>query len=120
MANPMRLAAGELDRRITFERKTIDDSFDGAGSETWEAVFIGVPAQVRDVLPGRSEAVMNGLATTTNPARVRIRWREGITSDMRIIYGSRVLQIVSGPAELGRRGGLEMLAEEYTPAGNPA
>ncbi|SEQ60411.1 Phage head-tail joining protein [Sphingobium sp. YR768] len=57
---------------------------------------------------------------SARPARVRMRFREDITPDMRFIFGSRIMQIVSGPAELGRREALEFMVEEYRPAGNPA
>jgi len=38
---------------------------------------------------------------------------------MRFVMGYRVMQIVAGPAELGRREGLEFMVEDYTSAGNP-
>lgn len=114
----MILAAGALDRRITFQRKVGDDSFNGAGKEPWQDVAT-VWAQVQDALPSRGERLTEGLTMATRPSRVRIRYRGDITSDMRILYGARVMEIVSGPAELGRREGLELMAADYsTPAGD--
>ncbi|MEK9212298.1 bifunctional DNA primase/polymerase [Sphingomonas sp. 2378] len=51
---------------------------------------------------------------------IRIRYRAGLNARMRFIVDGRVLQIVAGPAEIGRRYLVEFMAEESTPAGNPA
>ena len=111
------LAAGDFDRRITFQRKVVDPSFTSAGQEEWEPFAVNVPAQVRDVLPSRGEATSDGLTVANRPARIRIRYRTDITADMRILYGSRIMEIKAGPAELGRRDGLELMAEDYSTSG---
>lgn len=113
------MRAGELDRRVRIERPVPDPSLDGAGSGTWELVA-EVRASVRDALPSRGERLADGINAAARPARVRIRFRDDLTGDMRFVLGSRIMQIVSGPAELGRREGLEFMVEEYSPAGNPA
>jgi len=113
----MPINAGDLDKEITFQRKVADDSFTSAGKEKWETVVAGVYAEVKDILPSRAEKLADGLTIANRPARVRIRWREGITADMRILFGTRTMQIVAGPVELDRRDGLEMMAEDYSTAG---
>lgn len=110
---------GPLNRRIRIERPIPDDSFAGAGSGSWEP-FITVWAEVRDALPSRGERLADGINVAARPARVRISYRTGIDATMRFVMGERIMQIVSGPAELGRRDGLEFMVEEYRPAGNPA
>lgn len=110
------LRTGDLPHQITFERKVADGSFDGAGTESWQEV-VTVWAQVQDVLPSRGERVADGFTTANRPARIRLRYRTDITSDMRIRFGARVMQIISGPAELGMKDGLELMAEQYQPAG---
>lgn len=110
---------GELDTLVRLERPTADDSLDGAGSGDWELVdeiWIGI----RDQLPSRGERTEGGATTATWRARVRMYWREDLTPDMRLVTGDRIMQIVAGPAELGRRGGHEVMVEDYRPAGNPA
>ena len=111
----------DLDRRITFQTPTADTAPDSAGSEGW-GDFATVWAQVQDVLPSRGgKQVEGGLSLTKRPARIRIRWRDDITSAMRVIFGSRTMQIIAGPAEIGgRRRWLEMMAEDFTSPGNPA
>jgi head-tail adaptor len=81
---------------------------------------VTVWASVKDALPSRAEKLADGINMAARPARVRMRFRDDVTPDMRFVMGSRIMQIVSGPAELGRREALEFMVEEYSPAGNPA
>ena len=115
----MTLRAGDLDRRVRIEQPLADDAFDGAGSGTWSLVA-EVWASVRDALPSRGERLADGVNVAARPSRVRIRYRAGMTASMRFVLDERIMQIVAGPAELGRREGLEFMVEDYRPAGNPA
>lgn len=119
--------AGQLDRRISIERKSVaQDANYGTESPTWVVFARRIAAQVQDILPSKSESVQQGIRIATRPARVRIRYMGGITSDMRVVVHSkrpstsdRTLQIVGGPAELGRREGIELVCEEFSTGGNP-
>jgi head-tail adaptor len=111
--------SSRLDRRIRIERPVADDALDGAGSGQWELVT-EVSGSVVDALPSRAERLADGINVAARPARVRIRFRSDITSSMRFVMGDRIMQIVSGPAELGRREAMEFMVEDYRPAGNPA
>ncbi len=115
------MKAGQLDRRITIEAKTsVSDPDYGTETVTWTTFASRISAQVQDVLPSKSESAADGLVIATRPARIRIRYMSGITSDMRlIVHGAtdRLMQIVAGPAELGRREGIEMMATEYSTQG---
>jgi SPP1 family predicted phage head-tail adaptor len=111
--------ADTLDRRITIERPVADNSFDGAGSGTWEPVAT-VWANVQDALPSRAERLADGLNIASRPARIRIRFRTDITPAMRFVLGDRIMQITAGPAEIGNREGVEFMAENYSTSGNPA
>jgi SPP1 family predicted phage head-tail adaptor len=113
------LDAGTLDRRVRIERPVADSSLDGAGSGTWQLVTEAW-VQVQDVLPSRSERLADGMNFAARPARVRMRYRSDITSEMRFVLDGRAMQIISGPAEIGRRDGLEFMVEEYRPAGGGA
>ncbi|WP_394652338.1 head-tail adaptor protein [uncultured Sphingomonas sp.] len=114
------LRAGDLDKRIRIERPIAEEGFDDAGSQEWGTVENDVPASVTDILPSRGEKLANGINMATRPARVRMRYRDDVAPNMRFVMGDRVMTIVSGPAELGRRGGLEFMVEDYRPAGNGA
>ena len=113
------MKAGQLDRRIRIERPVSDDSFKGAGSGSW-ALVATVWAEVKDVLPSRGERLAEGINIAARPARVRIRWRNDVTPAMRFVMGARVMQIVAGPAEIGRREELQFMVEDYSTAGGGA
>lgn len=113
------LSPGMLDRQIRIERPVPDTASDGAGSGTWSSVGT-VWAEVQDALPSRGERLADGINVSSRPARVRIRYRADIDGSMRFVMGDRIMQIVSGPAELGRREGMEFMVEDYSSAGNSA
>jgi head-tail adaptor len=121
MAEPK---AGDLDRLITFQAKgaTRDPELNTVMEGDWAAIATDptVWAEVQDALPSRGEASGDGIETARQPARIRLRWRDDITSAMRIVVDDgRVMQIVSGPAEIyGRRKWMELMAEEYSSAGD--
>ena len=112
------MRAGTLRDRITIEANiSVDDPDYGPQPGAWTPIASRIAAEVQDVLPSKSERVTQGIRVATRPARIRIRYRTGITSDMRVIvHGEtdRTMQIVGGPAVLGRREGLEMVCEEYS------
>ena len=116
----MILDARKLDRAIDIERPVPGQDADAAGSGTWAAVARGVRAEVQDVLPSRVSAGDQAMMTATRRARVRMRYRPDLDASMRFVMGARVMQIIAGPAEIGRREGLEFMVEDYTPAGNAA
>jgi len=115
----MALDARKLDRRLVIERPEADEAFDGAGSGAWVAVDT-VWASVQDALPSRAEKLADGINVASRPARVRMRYRDDVTASMRFVLDGRIMQIVAGPAEMGRRDGLEFMVEDYSSAGNAA
>jgi len=109
--------ASRLDTRIRIERKSVtSDSFYGTETVNW-VEFATVWAEVQDVLPSRAERLADSIVIANRPARIRMRHIAGVTPDMRVIIGTRVLQIVSGPAELGRREGIELIVEQHSTEG---
>ncbi len=121
------MRAGGLSRQITIERKSVmqDPDF-GTEIITWvpldpapgsPVVGIRYHANVMDVLPTKSEAFAQGLVIGRSQTRIRMRWRGDIDSAMRIVVhedSDRLLQIVGGPAMLGRKEGIELLCEAFT------
>lgn len=112
------MRGSQLDDRITIERPTqVEVPGYGMQPGPWAVLVARIPAQVLDALPSKSESVRDGLATATRPARVRIRYMRGLSSDMRVILHGEtdeVFSIVGGPAELGRRRWIEMTLEAYS------
>ena len=108
---------GPLDKRISIEKKVVTKDPD-YGTEVIAWALLATPwANVQDVLPSRSESVQQGLETARNQVRIRFRYRSDVTSAMRItVRGAtdRVLQIVGGPAELGRHEYTEIVCEQYS------
>lgn len=113
------MKAGKLDRRIVIERPVTKTGLLSAGSGSWEPVAT-VWASVQDVLPSRAERLADGINVASRPGWVRMRYRDDLTSAMRFVIGGRIMQIIAGPAELGRREGVEFMVEDYSSAGNAA
>ena len=111
--------ASQMNRRVRIERPVADPSLDGPGSGTWVLVA-EVAANVQDALPSRGERLADGINVASRPARVRLRYRNDVTSIMRFVMGARVMQIIAGPAEIGRREAIEFMVEDYSSAGNAA
>jgi SPP1 family predicted phage head-tail adaptor len=109
---------GTLDRRVRVEQKTITQDPDyGSQVETW-ATYIETWASVQDITSGNQERTNSDLRQLKRPCRIRMRYLPDIDATMRVILldrDDRVLQIVSKPAELGRKDGIEFMAEEYQP-----
>lgn len=117
----MKIGAGKRDQRIRIERNTStpDPDYGTPSAANWVEVA-KVWAEVQDVLPSKSESQGSGLRVQARPARIRTAWMTGITSDMRVVLldqGDRIMQITAGPAILGRKEGLEFMAEEYSTEG---
>lgn len=125
----MRLpTAGDLDRPVRIEYNVPSNTGPhGTPVENWlplvtlpgsPAVAATLWAQILDDLPSRSEAVQQGAQIGRNQSRVRMRWLDvDVTSDMRIIEldgRQRTLQIISDPAEIGRRAFFEVKVETVT------
>lgn len=117
--------AGSLDCPIElqYDRNDGVNSKSGRPSSSWQPLDVqpGSPAEAaliwaewRDVLPSRQEALTQGIVIGKQQARVRIRWRDDVTSAMRVIRrdgSDTVWNVIGGPSELGRREFLELLVE---------
>lgn len=121
------MRAGRMDQQIVIEKPVAaQDGTYGASVPTWAPLVpvVGSPtegqpfwAEVQDVLPSRSEAVRQGLSQARGLVRIRMRYRSDIDSTMRVRVGSRLLQIVAGPTEMGRQEAIEIVCEEYSTTG---
>ena len=117
----MKLSPGRRDTLITFQKRTRTKSSSGAlVTEGWENLPANPTewAEVQDMLPSRGEQIADGIDIARRPVRIRTLFRDDITSDMRIVYEDRTVEIIGGPAELGRREGLEMVCESYSTEGD--
>lgn len=111
------LNAGDLDRRVTIlVETTTKDPVYNTDVATW-APLAEVSAQVRDVLPSRADRVAEDIILSRRPARVRMRWRDDVTQANRLEIDGVQMRIVAGPAELGRREGIELMVEALSTEG---
>lgn len=98
------MRAGGLNRRIAIERSVPDDSFDGAGLETWQPLTT-CWAEVRQ--QGGREFLQNGFTNTERRVVFFIRWFPGVTTADRVMYGGKPFDIAE-VREIGRRDGVEL------------
>lgn len=112
-----------MDRRVRIEYKaTTQDSTYGRPVITWTTLTT-TWANVQDALPSRGESQPNEIRLAERPARVRMRYDSRITSDMRLVYvdrSDRLMKIITQPAELGRKEGIEFMVSEYSTSGDAA
>ncbi len=102
------MQAGGLDRRVeVLVREELRDPLSGEPREVWARL-----AEVwAEVLPGPgSERYGDQQRVATNATRFRIRYRDDVTPLNRLRYRGREYDI-HGVQEIGRREGLEVLAE---------
>lgn len=74
-------------------------------------------AEFQDMLPSRSESVLQGTRLARDQVRVRMAYRSDITREMRIVAHrgtDEVYQIVGGPAMLGRKEAVELVCERFS------
>ena len=109
------MTTGAMDRRLLIERKVVTKNPD-YGNEviTW-AEFAVVWGSATDILRPKEENTASGIRLLMKPCAIQIRYRPGITADMRItiLNRDRLLQIVS-VAEIERRRYLSLMCEEFS------
>lgn len=108
---------GKLDSRVRFERpvSSVNSDYGGESIVGWQTVW-ETWADVSDITTRMQEETKNDLRLLKRPCRLKCRYNPALDSTMRVVMldrDARVLQIVSKPAELGRKEGLEMMCEDY-------
>lgn len=110
-----------MDRRVTFlVPGEVEDEVYGPQPGAWlqaPGLAPRTPAQVLDNLPGQDESVQGGLEMANRPARLRMRYQRGITSDMRVMLhdeADTLFEITGGPAEIGRREWIEITIKAFS------
>lgn len=107
------MQAGHLYEVITIQQKSVArDAAFGSEQISWVSFAANIRANCTDMSGG--EAVRQGLRVGSRAVKVTIRWRAGITTDMRVLQSDgRLFQIVSA-LEIPRKRGIEMTCQEYT------
>lgn len=108
---------GKLDKRVRFEQKSVvNDNDYGSEVITW-TTYKECWANILDVTTRSQESTNSDLRLLKRPCKVTVRFDANINSNMRIVMldtNDRILQIVSKPAELGRKEAMEFMAEDYS------
>lgn len=89
------MRSGSLRHRIDIQQKNETQDDFGSPVETWTDLYSSVPANVRPVSSADKFA-----AQQINPQishEVKIRYIAGLTTEMRIMFGSRVFEIAAPP-----------------------
>lgn len=110
------MSALDFNQRIRFEKRGPRDPEYNTPGGAWLPVA-EVWAKVEDAKPGKSETTQKGLRLAVDSATVWIRYREGITPDMRIVEldgSKRTLSITGGPAAIRGRRELEFTVEKFS------
>jgi head-tail adaptor len=112
------MRVGKLDTQVRVERPvaTSDPEFGGNVGATWETVAT-CWASISDITTRMQEQTKQDLRLLKRPCRVETRYLPQIDATMRLVVldrSDRILQIVTKPAEIGRKEGLEFMAEDYT------
>lgn len=118
------MSMGRMNREVQIRQRTrTQNPADGSYSDVWSTLAT-VWGEVEDMLPSRAERIADGVDIARRPAKVRLYYREDVTTEMRFkVLGrspaeaDRDMRIISGPAELGFRDRVEFLAENLTSEG---
>lgn len=106
---------GKLDRYIRVEVKSVTKDPDYGSEVTNWVLHKHAWASILDVTTKMQESTNSDLRQLKQPTRIQMRYDPTIDVTMRIVVldTGRILNIVSQPAEIGRREAIEFMAENY-------
>lgn len=104
------ITAADLDTQVTIQIRSTDRDSAGEVVGTWSDVATGIWANVKD-LSGREITAARAVQSEA-VKRVTIRWRDGITSAMRVVHKGQAMAITAPPRMVGRRQWLELDCSE--------
>lgn len=107
----MAIRGGKLNRRIIIQSYTATRDGYGAEVKAWAAITNGnVRAEIKPFV-GREYFDQKQINAEVSH-RIKIRYLAGITPKMRILYGTRIFDIVSAPIYEERNREINMLCIE--------
>lgn len=107
------MRAGDLRHKVTIQRLMTGEDEYGQPLNAWQDV-VTVWANVED-LTGREYLAAQQVPTTQVSTRVTIRWRSDVKPEMRVVHGSRLLDIKAVLDSDGRRRELQLMCQEVAP-----
>lgn len=101
--------AGGMRQRIRIEQPVLTADGLGGSTRSWEEVT----TVWAEIVSGRGdERYAAGQLTSQATHRIRLRWRDDITSAMRVVFGTRIFAIRAVIEHDGKRRSLELIVEE--------
>lgn len=100
--------AGRMNRRCTIQQQSVTQDALGQQVNTWTDVAT-VWADIR--LTSGLEAIKSDVQTSTTKASVRIRYRSGLTSGMRVVHNLVNYQINAVMPDIGGREYVDLVCE---------
>jgi len=108
---------GKLRHRVTIQQNNPSQDAEGVMTENW--VNLATVWASIETLQGRELLAAQAIAAEAS-TRIRIRYREGITPAMRILYGSRVFDIQSSLDPEEKHQELHLMCREVMSGGRTA
>lgn len=103
------LRAGALGNRVTIQRRKPGGGL-GHASNAWEDVF-PAPLWANIRFGSGSEAIRAGQVASKAQVSIRIRWRVGVTAEMRAVSGGVVYTIKAVLPDMRRREYMDLVCE---------
>lgn len=91
---------GELNKKIAFQKLETSQNSYGELTEQWVDVCT-VWASIKPISAKEYYAAETVSSEVTH--NVKIRYRQGLSSDMRILYNIRIFEIISPPINLNEK-----------------
>jgi len=107
---PEKLRIGKLDQRIEIQQKTAVRSATGSATATWSTVA-RVWAGLSYQSSGNSEQVEADQILATTRVAFTIRYRDGLSEEMRIVSDGKNYDIIPPMEQIGRKMYLKLRAE---------
>lgn len=105
------MRAGQLRHRIDLQAKTVTKGASGGMVDTWAPVATDVPAKITPLSGNERSAVGAGGQVAVPRTEIELRYRAGITAQMRVLHGSTVYDITHVKDQLERHERLVLTCE---------
>lgn len=89
----MGIAAGSLNRQVTIERRVAGEDAAGQPVESWETVATVYANIATQTGLGSARDMQGDIATSIARYSIRMRYREGLDSGMRVMASGQVFDV---------------------------
>lgn len=112
MQKPANDLASRLNIRVAIQQEVQTDDGAGGFTSTWQAVAT-VWAEIRPWSIGRNDEIFRSMQIEDrNFYRITIRYMSGVSAKMRVVFGSRLFNIITVVDPDARQDSLELYVAE--------